>query len=247
VLEWLRSLITSKAKDEPTWDLMDLTLPSDAAFCDPGAWDRAYAKLSLDSYWTDYLHAYTLEYLDVLGEVAPSPPAKVLVPACGASVAPHVLSAQGYEVVATDISAEAIACQARIAQAWTEPAGPSQWDVRKRWRRWTEDPGAGTAGSLQLQVADQREALEGGPFALVFSERALQNMSRQDRRSVLAHQYAALTPEGAALFAFVNTSDELRAEFEEDLATVGFSLSSGQGQPPGARPGRRALTYYRWL
>lgn len=256
MLAWLRSLLgrsspratvdSTAPADDPTDELLDLSCLGGAAFSDSTAWDLVYSRASRASYWTDYLHAFTLEYLAIWEAFVPSPPARVLVPGCGASVAPHILASQGYEVVATDLSPEAIALQNWVTQAWSRPAGASQWDVRKRWLQRPSQREKAQGGTLEWVVADQRDPAQGGPFDLVFSERALQTMPRPDRQQVLRQQFAALTPEGAAFFVYVNTSDELRAEFEDDLKAAGFNVCSAR-RPLPARRGRSALTFYRWL
>ncbi|MFC1705920.1 class I SAM-dependent methyltransferase [Planctomycetota bacterium] len=268
MLDWLRRLVTGRsrsavrestgvagnARDKPTWHLMELDLEGNG-FSDAVAWDRVYCKVPRDSrYWTDYLHGYTLEYLLAWWEVAPEDPLRALVPGCGVSCAAHMLVALGYDVVASDFSPEAIAYQHWIGEEWEEPTTGSQWDPRLRWKQLTGRAVESPRGTIDLVVCDQRHPVEGERFDLVFSERALQQMPRGDRRIVIEHHYEALKPGGSAMFAFANPSDEGQAELEEDLGSAGFFVVQPKGEDPeatrervAAADCRVALTYYRWL
>jgi SAM-dependent methyltransferase len=133
--------------------------------------------------------------------------ASVWVPGCGISPLPRLLALQGLTVVATDISAAAVAFQQGDRNDVT-PYAPD-WE-----------PVAG--GSLTAEVHDFREDFRREAFDLILNVKAFQGFPVGDLGRIAAAHARSLKPGGHAYFETMNVQGQLRDDLEGALEGGGF-------------------------
>jgi hypothetical protein len=184
---------------------------------DRAGWETYYAayrdeKRHLDNMEMAFDWRTTSGFLQSIIE---QPTMKIWFPGCGASIAPHVFAAVGFEVWATDFSQAAIEIQTALRDLPLADHLPID-DLK------AQRPPDAREGSLRIARHDFREPMDEARFDLIVNVKSFQALHQASMEAAARVHYQALLPGGQALFATMNVQGEQRDRIETILVQAGF-------------------------
>jgi hypothetical protein len=184
--------------------------PSD--WSDIEAWDRYHVETSVG----DRIAA-ARRALRYVPDLEAHRLKRVWFPGCGTSLAPRSYSELGFDVVASDISREALEVQWRSKHANEEL-------LRMLYEQAVSGLAPERGGRFEIVKRDLRIPCTEGPFDCVLNIRSFTGFDTESMRAIARCHMEALRPGGWAIFETTGVPSEARDAIEDLLIESGATL-----------------------
>lgn len=185
---------------------------------DKDGWEAYYREYCAEERWRSWVEPQDLAW-PYVSQLAEKSFGKIWFPGCGASLAPRLYAALGFEVWASDISERAADFQRWLMEQSLVELGISSLLSALTQEEIDPDP-----ASYQVLPHDFRQPFVEGDFDVVLNFLSFQGLSAESARQAATSHFAALRPGGWAIFVMGNLSRTKRPPLEEAIASAGFYI-----------------------
>jgi hypothetical protein len=187
-------------------------VPEPADWNDIAAWDRLHVETSVAE-----RIAAARRALRYVPDLEANRLKRVWFPGCGTSMAPRSYAELGFDVVASDLSREALDVQWQSKQASGDL-------LRMLYEQAVSGLAPERGGSFRSVKHDLRAPWEGPPFDCILNIRAFTGFGEDAMGAIAASQVGALRPGGWAIFETSGVATADRDRIEDLLAAAGAVL-----------------------
>ena len=180
---------------------------------DLDAWDRFHAQTPMG----DRIDA-ARRALRYVPDLEAAQLKQIWFPGCGTSLAPRAYSELGFNVVASDLSREALNAQ------WQSSVGVSAHLLGVLYEQAVSGLAPERGGKLDVVKHDLAEPFERDGLSAVLNIYAFAGFDDETKRAIAASHLKALDPGGWAIFQVAGAANNLRDAMEDLLLEAGFAM-----------------------
>jgi hypothetical protein len=184
---------------------------------DRQGWEAYYREYCAEERWKNWLTPTDLAWAYV-AQLAEKGYQRIWFPGCGASLAPRLYAALGFEVCATDVSEASLEFQ-----RWTMTQTLSALGVTSLLSAITDEEIDDEPTAFQALAHDLNTPAD-GIFDAILNLLAYHGFAPEHLRAIAGTHYQGLREGGAAIFVMGNVPRSRRESLERPLAEAGFYM-----------------------
>jgi SAM-dependent methyltransferase len=185
---------------------------------DTQGWEAYYREYCAEERWKNWVTPTELAWV-YISQLAEKKYQRIWFPGCGASLAPRLYAALGFEVYASDISPTAV-----DFQRWLMTQTLSELGVSSILAQVTEEELDEEPTEFRVIEHDLKKSFDEEPFDAVVNLLSFHGFSKEPLEQISKVHYQALRPGGSAIFVMGNVSRAKREFLERPLVEAGFYM-----------------------